>query len=131
MCVMLYQEPLGEPWASMNVEEVDARIRERKSLLGKRLVILGHHYQQDEVVRYADFTGDSLKLSRLAAEQAGAEWIVFCGVHFMAESADILTDDNGAAVGVKDTRCMDPASGAIGCLLACELPKQPVQPLDA
>ncbi|MBI4718136.1 MAG: quinolinate synthase NadA [Planctomycetes bacterium] len=65
----------------------------RKQELGSRLVILGHHYQQHDVIRFADFTGDSLKLSQIGAQQRDAEFIVFCGVHFMAESADILTDD--------------------------------------
>jgi quinolinate synthase len=70
--------------------DCDARIRAAKEKLGKRLVILGHHYQRDEVYRHADFTGDSLKLSRLAAS-SDADYIVFCGVHFMAEVADILS----------------------------------------
>ena len=69
-----------------------ARIAAHKRAFGPRLVILGHHYQQDEVIRFADFTGDSLKLSQIAARQTQAEFVVFCGVHFMAESADILTD---------------------------------------
>ena len=71
--------------------ECDARIVAAKRLLGKRLCILGHHYQRNEVFKHADFTGDSLKLSRLAAD-TDAEFIVFCGVHFMAEVADIVTD---------------------------------------
>jgi len=70
--------------------DCDARIVKAKSELGDRCVILGHHYQRDEVFRHADFTGDSLKLSRLAA-QSDATYIVFCGVHFMAEVADILS----------------------------------------
>ena len=61
-----------------------------KHTLGERVVILGHHYQRDEVIKFADFTGDSLKLARAAASRGKAEYIVFCGVHFMAESADIL-----------------------------------------
>ncbi|MFW6154340.1 MAG: quinolinate synthase NadA [Planctomycetota bacterium] len=95
---MLFQEPLGEPYESMTFDQLDERIRAHKSRLGDRLVILGHHYQQDDVIRYADFTGDSLKLARLAAEQEKAEFIVFCGVHFMAESADMLTGDDQVVI---------------------------------
>ena len=67
------------------------RIATARSTLGKRLVILGHHYQRQEVIDFADMRGDSFGLSRFAAEQHEAEFVVFCGVHFMAESADILT----------------------------------------
>jgi quinolinate synthase len=70
------------------------RIRAHKQAFGDALVILGHHYQQDEVIQFADLTGDSLKLSQLAARQTHARYVIFCGVHFMAESADILTDDD-------------------------------------
>lgn len=65
-----------------------------KAELGSRLMILGHHYQRDEVIRFADITGDSFKLAQAAAKNRDAELIVFCGVHFMAESADILTDES-------------------------------------
>jgi quinolinate synthase len=69
------------------------RARAAKAALGDRLFILGHHYQRDEVIQFADVTGDSFKLAREAANRPDAEFIVFCGVHFMAESADILTGD--------------------------------------
>ena len=75
-------------------DEVQERIAAAKRTLGDRLVILGHHYQRDEVIRHADFTGDSFKLAQHAASRAAAEFIVFCGVHFMAESADILSADH-------------------------------------
>ncbi len=69
------------------------RARAAKQKLGDRLFVLGHHYQRDEVIQFADVTGDSFKLAREAAARPDAEFIVFCGVHFMAESADILTSD--------------------------------------
>jgi quinolinate synthase len=90
---MLYQPPIAPKYASMSQDELRSQITARKALLGRRLVILGHHYQQDEVIEFADFTGDSFKLSQLAAAQKDAEFVIFCGVHFMAESADILTDE--------------------------------------
>ena len=79
-----------QDYALLDDAECDARIIAAKEKLGRRVVILGHHYQRDEVFKHADFTGDSLKLSRNAAESE-AEYIVFCGVHFMAEVADILS----------------------------------------
>jgi quinolinate synthase len=89
------RQPLPERYLRLSEDEMDARIAAAKARLGDRLVILGHHYQRDEVIKFADFTGDSLKLARAAARPAetsakAAEFIVFCGVHFMAESADIL-----------------------------------------
>ena len=78
-------------------DSLDERIAAAKAQLGKDVVILGHHYQRDEVVKFADFRGDSLKLSQQAAE-ADAKYIVFCGVHFMAESADILRRGNQVVV---------------------------------
>ena len=75
----------------MSPEELDARISDARARLGERLVVLGHHYQRDEVIKYADFQGDSFKLSQFAASQESAEFIAFCGVHFMAETADILS----------------------------------------
>ena len=71
---------------------MDARIAEARKKLGSSTILLGHHYQRDEVIRFADFTGDSYKLSMAAAE-TDARYIVFCGVHFMAESADVLGHD--------------------------------------
>jgi quinolinate synthase len=71
--------------------EMATRIAAAKRALGERLLILGHHYQRDEVIEFADHTGDSFKLARRAAEHRNAEFIVFCGVHFMAESADVLS----------------------------------------
>jgi quinolinate synthase len=78
-------------YAELSGEELDRRIRAAKTELGLRLVILGHHYQRDEIICYADYRGDSFKLAQLAAARPEADYIVFCGVHFMAESADILS----------------------------------------
>src|SRR3954447_6110970 len=74
------------------------RARAAKEALGERVFILGHHYQRDEVIQFADVTGDSFKLARDAAARPQAEFIVFCGVHFMAESADILTSEAQAVI---------------------------------
>ncbi len=87
----MYQAPLPAEYAGISDAEASQRITEARKELGKRLVILGHHYQRDEVIQHADFTGDSYKLAKSAAATKEAEFIVFCGVHFMAESADILT----------------------------------------
>src|SRR5437660_11068272 len=70
---------------------MDRRIVAAKTKLGRRVVILGHHYQRDEVIKFADYTGDSFKLARQVGKHPDAEFIVFCGVHFMAESADVLS----------------------------------------
>jgi len=86
----MFQPPLPAEYRSLPAEALVERIARVKARLADRLIILGHHYQRDEVIRFADFTGDSLKLARTAAAQRQAEFIVFCGVHFMAESADIL-----------------------------------------
>jgi quinolinate synthase len=78
-----------EDYLALPDHSMDARISEARAKLGATTILLGHHYQRDEVIRFADATGDSYKLSRIAAE-TGAKYIVFCGVHFMAESADVL-----------------------------------------
>nr|BBH91953.1 quinolinate synthase A [Thermogemmatispora argillosa] len=78
-------------YAEMDGAELDRRISQAKAALGRRLLILGHHYQRDEIIKYADLRGDSFKLAQQAAARPEADYIVFCGVHFMAESADILS----------------------------------------
>lgn len=89
-----WQQDIPKAYLDMSPEELDQRITRARAKLGKKLVILGHHYQRDEVIKFADFTGDSFKLSQLAAAQTNAEYVLFCGVHFMAESADILTPES-------------------------------------
>jgi quinolinate synthase len=84
------QGALPDRYTAASPEQLESWIGEAKAALGDRLLILGHHYQREEVMRWADARGDSFGLSRLAAGST-AEYIVFCGVHFMAESADILT----------------------------------------
>ena len=85
------RQALPERYLGLSDAEMDERIAVAKGALGERLLILGHHYQRDEVIKFADDTGDSFRLARRAAEQRDAEYIVFCGVHFMAESADVLS----------------------------------------
>jgi quinolinate synthase len=91
------QTALPERWAAARPDDLAARIAAAKATLGDRLLVLGHHYQRDDVMRWADARGDSFGLARRAAGSA-AEFIVFCGVHFMAESADILTADHQQVV---------------------------------
>ncbi len=85
------RQPLPEAYVGLSDDEMDARIASARAALGRRLVILGHHYQRDEVIKFADYTGDSYKLAQLVVKHPDAEFIVFCGVHFMAESADVLS----------------------------------------
>jgi quinolinate synthase len=84
------RQPLPERYLRLSDVEMNARIAAAKAALGARLLILGHHYQRDEVIKFADVTGDSLKLAQHAATHTDAEFVVFCGVHFMAESANVL-----------------------------------------
>jgi quinolinate synthase len=90
----LMNVPVLEDYFRVSDAELHARIEAARAELGERVVILGHHYQRDDVICHADLTGDSFKLSKMAAERPEAEFIVFCGVHFMAESADILSAPN-------------------------------------
>jgi quinolinate synthase len=89
--------PFG-PYREIAASELGERIHTVKADLDQELLILGHHYQQDEVIAFADLRGDSFKLAQSAAESRRCRWIVFCGVHFMAETADVLTDPEVAVV---------------------------------
>lgn len=82
---------LPKRYRELSVQDMEQRVREIKQKLGKKLFIPGHHYQKDEVIQFADARGDSLKLAQICAEMPEAEYIAFCGVHFMAETADMLT----------------------------------------
>src|SRR5262252_10872912 len=88
------RQTLPERYLGLTDQEMNRRIAAAKTALGRRLVILGHHYQRDEVIAFADYTGDSYKLAGQVSKHPDAEFIVFCGVHFMAESADILSGEH-------------------------------------
>lgn len=94
MTVTLTKPPVLEDYFGLSDAELSLRIEAARKRMGKRVVILGHHYQRDDVIIHADLTGDSYALSVMASERKDAEFIVFCGVHFMAESADILSGAN-------------------------------------
>ena len=81
-------------YLKMSPEQVESGIRYARKELGTKAVVLGHHYQRDDVIQFADFRGDSYLLSKHAAATKEAKWIIFCGVHFMAETADLLSDDD-------------------------------------
>src|SRR4029450_5685978 len=87
------QAPLADRYTLASDDELETMIRDPELPLGHRLLRLGHHYQRPEVIRWADMRGDSSKLARFAADNHQATDIVFCGVHFMAEAADVLTSD--------------------------------------
>ncbi|MFC7443299.1 quinolinate synthase NadA [Laceyella putida] len=89
---------LPEVYRNMPSQELDERIQRAKEQLGQDLVILGHHYQRDDVIKFADYRGDSLKLARIGAELKQAKYIIFCGVHFMAETADTLAQDDQVVI---------------------------------
>ena len=88
------RQPLPERYLGLSDVELDRRITDARAALGSRLVVLGHHYQRDEVIKFADYTGDSFKLAGQVSRHPDADFIVFCGVHFMAESADVLSADH-------------------------------------
>lgn len=95
---LMFQAPLPPEYMTLDAEQTAERIGAARAALGKALVVLGHHYQRDEIIRWADYRGDSLKLSQQAASETDASLFVFCGVHFMAESADILTREDQVVV---------------------------------
>jgi quinolinate synthase len=106
---LVWQQPLPDIYHELSDAELRLRIATAKEALGDKLLILGHHYQQDSVIEFADYTGDSFELSRFAANQKNVEYVIFCGVHFMAEAADILTPER--------VRVILPDLGA-GCSMA-------------
>jgi len=118
------QAPLPDRYTLATPDELDQWIADAKATLGERVLILGHHYQRDEVMEWADARGDSFKLARFAADSAATD-IVFCGVHFMAESADVLTGDHG--VNIQQTvisgpdACVGDKSTFNNCIVAVPL----------
>jgi len=121
---MNWQQPIPRSYTQLAPGELVVRIAARKEQLGGKLVILGHHYQQDDVIRFADVVGDSFQLSREAAKLGGAEYVVFCGVHFMAESADVLTGEHqqvilpdlGAGCSMADMAQLEDVEDAWGAI---------------
>jgi quinolinate synthase len=89
---------IPDEYYMLSDEALDARIRAAKQKLGDQVVLLGHHYQGARVIQWADFTGDSFKLAQLALTRSNAKYIVFCGVHFMAETADILAPEETVVI---------------------------------
>lgn len=132
----VWQQPLPDIYTRLSDAELRLRIQDARERPGRRLVILGHHYQQDAVLEFADFVGDSFELSRNAASQKDAEYVIFCGVHFMAESADILTPpgvqvilpDLGAGCSMADMANLDQTEDC-WAQLAEQCPGQVVVPI--
>ena len=93
-----WQPEIPERYWSMDAEELSTRIRAARATLGEKVVILGHHYQREDIVQFADERGDSFALAQYAAERGESKYIVFCGVHFMAEAADILRADDQVVI---------------------------------
>ena len=90
MAVNVRRQPIPPEYLHYTADELDHRIGKPRKKLGSSVTILGHHYQREQVIKYADFQGDSFLLSREAATRPNADYIIFCGVHFMAETACIL-----------------------------------------
>jgi quinolinate synthase len=126
-----------EDYLTMPDEEIHERIESAREELGSRVVILGHHYQRDDVIEHADLTGDSYQLSVMASQRKEAEFIVFCGVHFMAESADILGQphqkvilpDLGAGCSMADMATVEQVEDAWEQLKEIGVLKQKVAPI--
>ena len=95
---VLWQKDIPDEYWNMSAREMKECIAAARKKLGSSTVVLGHHYQREDVIQFADFKGDSFKLSQWAAEKGEAEYIVFCGVHFMAEAADILSQPHQKVV---------------------------------
>ena len=130
-------EHLLENYLRMSDAEISERIERARKTLGSRVVVLGHHYQRDDVIEHADLTGDSYQLSVMAAQRKDAEFIVFCGVHFMAESADILGQphqkvilpDLGAGCSMADMATIEQVEDAWEQLREIGVLKQKVAPI--
>src|SRR4029450_4509069 len=92
------EAPLPAPYRNADGDDLAERIGAARAALGDQLFVLGHHYQRDQVMRWADAGGEASKLAQLAKARPEARYIVFCGVHFMAESADVLTNDDQVVI---------------------------------
>lgn len=136
MTAVLEQTRVLEDYLVMSEEEIETRIEQARCELGPRVVILGHHYQRDDVIRHADLFGDSYQLSVMASK-TDADYIIFCGVHFMAESADILgkpgqrviLPDLGAGCSMADMATIDQVEDAWDQLRDIGVLEQKVAPI--